>query len=433
MPSGNTTVTAAAGPETLCQHALVAPGPSALKRDGVCVFGLTARERLERTFSKLGLMPLDPLSLGDVRSKRAIVLCGDYFFDERLIAALADQSEAVMLVIDEPGRGGVVVGLAGCVAEIEEFLPAIGAEDVLSENVSMRQVSPIDLVPAYDAKLRKHSPPYVLPVDSERALETEKRIFAASFKGATDFVTKFVWPLPARIVTGWCARRRITPNMVTGLSYVLTFLALVAFWRGDFAIGLLSGWSMTFLDTVDGKLARVTLTSTKLGDVLDHGLDLVHPPFWWAAWAVGLVALGGLPAPIGASILAGPGNLFGPYAFWVAVVVGGYVAGRLLEGVFMLGFGQEMFTWRPFDFGFRHVIARRNPNLVMLSLATLFGRPDLGFIAVGIWTLACLLIQCERIAQAAILRMRGQAIRPFAESLDSIEPIDAADSLSNQA
>ena len=41
---------------------------------------------------------------------------------------------------------------------------------------------------------------------------------------------------------------------------------------------------MTFLDTVDGKLARVTLTSSPFGNVLDHSLDLIHPPFWYWAW-----------------------------------------------------------------------------------------------------------------------------------------------------
>jgi phosphatidylglycerophosphate synthase len=180
----------------------------------------------------------------------------------------------------------------------------------------------------------------------------------------------------------------------------MTFVALVAFWQGDFWAGLLSAWIMTFLDTVDGKLARVTLTSSKLGDFLDHGLDLIHPPFWWAAWGAGL---------------AGPGALFGAFDFWVAIIFSGYIVGRLLEGVFILAFGQEMFTWRPFDFGFRLVIARRNPNLVLLSGGLMLGRPDLGFIAVGMWTMCCIFIQCIRIAQATALQMRGKEISPYAQ------------------
>ena len=49
---------------------------------------------------------------------------------------------------------------------------------------------------------------------------------------------------------------------------------------------------MTFLDTVDGKLARVTLRSSPFGNVYDHSIDLIHPPFWWWAWIVGLPAAG---------------------------------------------------------------------------------------------------------------------------------------------
>ncbi|MDF0678127.1 MAG: CDP-alcohol phosphatidyltransferase family protein [Nitrosomonas sp.] len=54
--------------------------------------------------------------------------------------------------------------------------------------------------------------------------------------------------------------------------------------------GLIMAWLTKLLDTVDGKLARVTLTSSKLGDVLDHGLDIIHPPLWYLAWGVGLMA-----------------------------------------------------------------------------------------------------------------------------------------------
>ena len=39
----------------------------------------------------------------------------------------------------------------------------------------------------------------------------------------------------------------------------------------------------------------------------------------------------------------------------------------------ILAFGQEMFIWRPFDLRFRLVIARRNPNLVLLTAAVVGG------------------------------------------------------------
>jgi len=225
--------------------------------------------------------------------------------------------------------------------------------------------------------------------------QIENRIFAASYKGATDLVTKWLLPLPARAVTRRLAARGVRPNTVTAISYVLALLVIGLFYQGYFAAGLVAGWLMSFLDTVDGKLARVTLTSSKLGGALDHGLDLVHPPIWWAAWAYGLAA-----------------DLHGvELLMWI--IVGGYLAGRLLEGVFLAAFKFEIFVWRPFDAFFRTIIARRNPNLLLLTAGVLYGRPGDGYAAVAVWTLVCIAVALARIVQAFRLKRAGVAIRPW--------------------
>ncbi len=144
---------------------------------------------------------------------------------------------------------------------------------------------------------------------------------------------------------------------------------------------------MTFLDTVDGKLARVTLTSSAWGNLFDHGSDLIHPPFWWAAWVVGLQAAG--------QPLAHPEPIL-----WV--IIGGYVVQRLVEGVFIRVFKMHIHMWRPFDSFFRLITARRNPNLVILTAACLVNQPDLGIIAVAVWTALSLVVHFAQLAQAAM-------------------------------
>ena len=120
------------------------------------------------------------------------------------------------------------------------------------------------------------------------------------------------------------------------------------------------------LDTVDGKLARCTGASSKWGNVFDHGIDLVHPPFWWWAWAHGLAAYGRPLEPVYATMV-----------LWA--IIGGYVAQRVIEGIFMRRFGgMHIHVWRPIDSRFRLITARRNPNMVILVAALLFGRPDTG-------------------------------------------------------
>ena len=92
------------------------------------------------------------------------------------------------------------------------------------------------------------------------------------------------------------ARWGVHPNWVTGVSILLTLAVIPLCAAGHFLAGFLCAYGMSVLDSVDGKLARLTFTDSKLGNVLDHGLDLVHPPFWYCAWAYGLT-LGTAPGP----------------------------------------------------------------------------------------------------------------------------------------
>ena len=238
----------------------------------------------------------------------------------------------------------------------------------------------------------------MLPVTEERRRALEQLTFSGAYKGVTDLVTKWLWPLPAQWVTRGCARMGITPNQVTALSLVLVVVATVLFARGEYGWGLLAGWIMTFLDTVDGKLARVTVTSTPLGNVFDHGIDLVHPPIWYVAWGVGLA----LDPPAVAGI---------PVALLYAAILAGYVGGRLCEGAFQRWIAPfSMFTWRPFDSWFRLIVARRNPNLIMLTLSLAVGRPDLGLLAVAAWTLLSTAILLVRLLLAVRARRKRGAI-----------------------
>ena len=83
----------------------------------------------------------------------------------------------------------------------------------------------------------------------------------------------------------------------------------------------------------------------------------------------------------------------------LAVIVGGYVLQRVEEGIFLALFKVEMHAWRPFDSFFRLITARRNPNLILLTLAVLAGRPDIGFLAVAVWTAICLVVHAAQILQ----------------------------------
>ena len=158
------------------------------------------------------------------------------------------------------------------------------------------------------------------------------------------------------------------------------------------------------LDTVDGKLARCTGASSKWGNVFDHGIDLVHPPFWWWAWLHGLAAYGQPLEPVYATMV-----------LWV--IIGGYVAQRVIEGISIQRFGgMEIHVWRQLDSRFRLITARRNPNMVILAAAMLFRRPDTGLVLVAWWTLISLIFHAVRLAQMTERQARGGKITSWLEA-----------------
>jgi phosphatidylglycerophosphate synthase len=252
--------------------------------------------------------------------------------------------------------------------------------------------------------LRKRERPFVLPLDPNDPEPVERAAYDAAYKGVTDALTLYLWRKPAFYLTRWAARAGLAPNFITLIGAILCVFAFFLFWRGDYWLGVLSGFIFMVLDTVDGKLARCTGASSKWGNVFDHGIDLVHPPFWWWAWEHGLIAYGQPLEPVYATMV-----------LWV--IVGGYVAQRVIEGLSIQRFnGMEIHVWRPLDSKFRLVTARRNPNMVILVAALLFRRPDTGLVLVAWWTLISLIFHAVRLAQMTERQARGVKIASWLEA-----------------
>lgn len=345
------------------------------------VWGLTPRGRLERALARVGTVVTG--------ESGGLIFRADMILDEALVKALAQHPDKALL----DGRGRPIA--VHCTRMLDQAKAAIESgrrEDLPGDIICLDAAG---LASNYNKALRRKGAPYTFALDEMSTRDIERRMYMESYKGVTDVVTKHVWPVPALYVTRFCAHYGISPNMVTLVSFICVLLATWAFWVGAFGPGLVAAWAMCFLDTVDGKLARVTLTSSKWGNVFDHGTDLVHPPFWYWAWYEGL---GGAAA-------------VEPWTFWV--IIAGYILGRGQEGLFIWQFGIEMHIWRPLDSAFRQITARRNPNLIILMVAVMLGEPALGFELVAWWTILSFAFHCLRIGQAFVARARGLRLQSW--------------------
>jgi phosphatidylglycerophosphate synthase len=344
------------------------------------------QERIGRIGSAAGLEGGGP----------GIVLANaDFAFDPSWIGHVAGHPGLVLTV------GGIpAIAHARHSEEAESLRAAMTQRLVLADDqdLGLELVAYEDRPTIENKTLRKRETPFLMRLLPETRSAVERASYFGAYKGVTDLLTKYLWPEWALWLTRLCARLSITPNMVTTIGAIFCVAAPFAFASGRYWLGMALGLVFMVLDTVDGKLARCTITSSKFGDVFDHGIDLIHPPFWFWFWGTGLVHWG----------LELSGDVF---AWVMGAIVVGYVVQRLIEGEFMRQHGMmHIHVWRRFDSRFRLITARRNPNMVILFVSLLFSRPDVGLIAVAVWTVLSCLIHLVRLFQAKAIAARGGPI-----------------------
>jgi phosphatidylglycerophosphate synthase len=353
-------------------------------------FGIDARERACRLAANAGL----ECASAPLPERAALLASMDYGWDPAWLKAMRSRPGAMLTLDGEPVMAHVPASwnLAAAAAGLEDHQAVDGYELLAAETTELSY-----------AELRKRDRPFVMRLDAADPDPVERAAYDAAYKGVTDVLTLYLWRRPAFYLTRWAARARLSPNLVTLTGAILCVLAFILFWGAHYWWGVLSGFAFMVLDTVDGKLARVTGASSKWGELFDHGIDIVHPPFWYWAWEHGLAIYGRPLEPV-----------FATMVLWA--IVGGYVAQRIIEGIFIKRLGLEIHVWRPIDSKFRLITARRNPNMVILVAALLFRRPDLGLELVAGWTIASLIFHAVRLAQARERAARGERIVSWLEA-----------------
>lgn len=348
------------------------------------LFGMDASDRACRIAANSGFE-----CSGAVEAGRACLLANmDYAWDPAWLKLVGTRPGTVLRFEGRPVLAHVADG-----SQAERVEQAM-----LGEGGSLDGLEAIESETAqvnYD-ELRKRERPFVLPLSPETADKVERAAYDASYKGVTDALTLYLWRRPAFYLTRWAALAGLTPNTITAVGGLLCLLAFFYFWFGNYWLGVGAGFIFMVLDTVDGKLARCTGASSKWGNVFDHGIDLVHPPFWWWAWAHGLASYGTPLEPVYETML-------------LAAIVGGYVAQRVIEGIFIARFKMHIHVWQKIDSQFRLITARRNPNMVILVAALVAARPDIGLELVAAWTIVSLIFHTVRLAQAEMQSWGGRA------------------------
>lgn len=284
--------------------------------------------------------------------------------DARLYRYLSDRDGSCAIRANKAAIGRVEPADAGLILSAPTLDAATG---------HLAEVSQDDF-PAFVAKLRRSLPYYLFTVtNADERKKVEKFLFWSNYKGSTDFFTKYVYPPLVWAMVPPLARARVHPNIVTVLSIILTVLAVPLFAMGHFWWGFACAYGMSVLDSVDGKLARLTFTDSAIGNVLDHGLDIIHPPFWYFGWAVGL---------LGGWVATDLGQPLWQAAWWMLAL---YILDRLVLAVYRAKYGRGLHTHAPMDALVRTFISRRNINLPLFTVAYALDWGEAAFYFIVLW------------------------------------------------
>lgn len=304
--------------------------------------------------------------------------------DSRLLRHIAAGTGPLVACGGEGAERAAVLRLTGETPELDN--PASRLPEMADAGLAagvLREVA-VHEVPSYISNLRRQLPPYIFRVTDEASRDrAEHFLFWSNYKGSTDFFTKHVYPPLVWRAVHWLARRRVHPNVVTLFNVLITFAAVPLFAQGRWVLGLLLAYTMSVLDSVDGKLARLTFRASWIGNILDHGLDIIHPPLWYFAWAWAL-GRGQPSAPVFQS------------AVWMVAV---YFLDRLVVRIFTYRTGRSIHAYAPLDVQLRTFISRRNINVPIFTVGLIVGTPMLAFYLIVFWQVATFAYHTLRLAQ----------------------------------
>ncbi len=375
---------------------------------GFSLWGMTLVERLLREGARRGLH--QAIVVVDAQSRQQTTrLRGDlsrlFDIDVRIVESAEEQQVRLHLdehdtpsllyfdgdvvhddrVIDHllsSGPGHAVAGAQACAAHLAtatlQSLPPGAAVTGLADV----RATELESLGHYVPELRLTMVPFLVRIgDCDDLRRVDRLLYHRTFKGVIDVVARYGYYHFVRFTTRWLSRMEVSPNLLTLLSILGIWAAIPCFATGQIGWGILSAWVGVILDSMDGKLARLTVNLSDAMGALEHAAAMPGLGLWF-------VALGWFLAD-GELLSSTPASI----SCWL--LVSAFLADKVVSGTFKKVYGYELFDARPLDAAFHLIAARRNIHLLLLtvgaisdSIATAFECMAAGMVASFLFHLA---------------------------------------------
>jgi len=311
---------------------------------------------------------------------------GDCLVDPRLFTALLTSTAPHWLPLPQATAATLPAAARLSHAQLITWATA-GLEQWLQGSPILK----LETVDDYSSAHRGPVPFYVLAVTTPEEVEVATHtLIRAAQKRALDLPALLLDPVFEDRLVFWLCNTRITPNQVTVFTGILGAGIALLFLHGWLRLGILLAYAVEVLDGVDGKLARVKLQTSRLGE-LEHVLDFFMEHAWYLTITIFFVA---------------STNEWQWY--WVG---GGVMVSDVLDNLlYYVGhvfLGQQLDELGTFERGFRLIAGRRNIYAWMFLFGFWAGLPTQVFVAALVWAIVTVGVHGARLVYH--LRRRGAA------------------------
>ncbi|MBT4612248.1 MAG: CDP-alcohol phosphatidyltransferase family protein [Gemmatimonadetes bacterium] len=237
----------------------------------------------------------------------------------------------------------------------------------------------------YVPELRLTMTPFMIRVsDATQLRDADHLLYRRTFKGVIDAIARYGYYHLVRFLTRALSRTTLSPNLFTVLSIAGIWLAIPLFATGHLALGCVSAWAGVLLDSIDGKLARLTLNLSDAMGTIEHLSAMPGLGLWF-------VALGWHFTD---------GRLLTPSVEMIAcwTTLAAFLIDKVISGAFRQHFSRELFDARPLDALFHLVAVRRNMHLLILTIGVVLGTPQTALVAMAVGMLMTLGVHISRFA-----------------------------------